>query len=79
MKIELVEGNDFNGDTTHTLYINGEDSYRIHSLSECPEDAIIGRDLVDGNDIISCMKIAYEAGKRGEDVDIIYSKDTEGD
>ncbi len=34
------------------------------------EDAIIGRDLIDGHDIAHAIRLGYEAGKRGETLDI---------
>lgn len=73
MKVELKEGTDYNSMEVHELYINGEIWDRIQDLSECPEDAHIGRDLVDGNDIIKYIEMAYNAGKNGEKLEIIYS------
>ena len=37
------------GDVRHVLTIGNQKTYCIHSLSECPEDAIIGRDLIDAH------------------------------
>lgn len=73
MKVELKEGENRYQMTVHELYVNDKLSERISDLSECPEDAHIGRDLVDGNDIISYIKMAYEAGKNGEELEIVYS------
>lgn len=42
-------------------------SEHVGPLCECPEDAIIGRDLISCNTIIEYMKLAYEAGKNGEE------------
>lgn len=39
----------------------------VGPLCECPEDAIIGRDLISCYIIIKYMKMAYEAGKNGEE------------
>lgn len=71
MKLDLKISEDFSGDTTHELTIldsNGEeiDAISIRSLWENPEDAVIGRDLLDGDDIIDLMTLAYAAGRRGE-------------
>lgn len=38
----------------------------VGPLCECPEDAIIGRDLISCGAIISYMRKAYEAGVNGE-------------
>lgn len=40
----------------------------VRPLCECPEDAIIGRDLISCGTIINYMKMAYEAGKNGEEL-----------
>lgn len=40
----------------------------VGPLCECPEDAIIGRDLISCGTIIYYMKKAYEAGKNGEEL-----------
>jgi len=45
-------------DGWEVMYINGVESLNVHGLSECPEDAIIGRDLVDCTDVASFMKQA---------------------
>lgn len=38
----------------------------VGPLCECPEDAIIGRDLISCDTIIKYMRMAYEAGVNGE-------------
>lgn len=48
----------------------------VGPLCECPEDAIIGRDLISCNTIISYMKKAYNAGKNGEEF-VIENKEWE--
>lgn len=42
------------------------DSEYVGPLCECPEDAIIGRDLISCDTIINYMRMAYEAGVNGE-------------
>lgn len=59
------------------LIIDGKQRARVSSLCECPEDAIIGRDLISCNDIANYMKEAYEAGKRGEEFTITSEPDEE--
>lgn len=39
----------------------------VYPLCECPEDAIIGRGLISCSRIIDLMKLAYQAGKNGEE------------
>lgn len=55
---EMTIYND-NGERTGHEYVG--------PLCECPEDAIIGRDLISCGAIIGYMKQAYEAGKNGEE------------
>ena len=43
------------------------DHESVRPLCECPEDAVIGRGLVSCNRIIDLMKLAYQAGKNGEE------------
>lgn len=73
MKIELEIEEDENNLPIHTLLIDGKEIAHIQDLSECPEDAHIGRDLIDGNDIIKYLQLGYNAGVKGEEftVDII--------
>lgn len=69
MKVTVITSEDRDGLRHQRLVINGENKLRVSPLSECPEDAIIGRDLVSCDDIIKYMKIAYEAAKRGENIE----------
>ena len=68
MKVTLNTSTDSNDLPRHRLEINGKEEAFIQDLSECPEDAHIGRDLIDGNDIIKFIKLGYEAGKNGEEL-----------
>lgn len=40
-------------------------SYRVYDLCECPEDAIIGRDLFSGYEYIEAIKLGMELAKQG--------------
>lgn len=51
---------------SQNMMIDGKERLRVGPLCECPEDAIIGRDLVSCCDVAEYMRQAYEAGKRGE-------------
>lgn len=59
-----------NDDYSEKMIVDGKEILSIHSLSECPEDAIIGRDLISCYEIKEYMKLAYEAGKNGEDFNV---------
>ena len=61
-------------DTDRTLF-------SVYNLSECPEDAIIGRDLFDGSDWVEAVRYGMELAKQGydgievENVTIPYGED----
>lgn len=42
-------------------------SFYVQNLNECPEDAIIGRDLFDAGDFIEAVKLGFRIAKRGYD------------
>lgn len=75
MKIRLNTEKDSNGSPIHTLFINDSEAEYIRDLSECPEDAHIGRDLIDGNDIIEYIKMGYEAAKLGDALEVEYTQE----
>ena len=49
--------------------ISSKDDCRVHfhvsNLNECPEDAIIGRDLFNAYDFINTLKLGMELGQEG--------------
>jgi hypothetical protein len=47
------------------------------NLSECPEDANLGRDLKFVYGIPDALRLAYEAGKAGEPFDLVEQEDVE--
>lgn len=63
LRVETVEEEDYY--TYQTLYANEQEIASVGDLSECPEDAIIGRDLVDCKDIAYWIMYGYDAAKRG--------------
>lgn len=74
MKIELQTDTDSNDLPIHRLLINNQEEVYIQDLSDCPEDAHIGRDLIDGADIIRYIEIGWDACKNGEKLEIIRTK-----
>ena len=52
---------------TQHMSIDGKRCLHVAPLCDCPEDAIIGRDLVSCSDVVHYMQLAYEAAKRGEE------------
>ena len=45
--------------------------FRVYNLSECPEDAIIGRDLFDADDYLRAVKYGMKLAQQGYD-DVEY-------
>ncbi len=48
-----------------------ETKFSVSDLSECPEDAIIGRDLFDADDYLRAVKYGIALAKQGYD-DVEY-------
>ena len=61
---------DYCGGDSESMKINGKHRLSVSGLSECPEDAIIGRDLVDCSQVSRFMFEAHKAGKEGEPLNI---------
>lgn len=79
MKIEVyLKKDEYGSDERFELAVNGRYQFSIgNGLSECPEDAILGRDLNFVFSIPNLMKQAYEAGKNGEEFDIEWLDEEE--
>ena len=49
--------------------------FSVSNLCECPEDAIIGRDLFDADDYIRAVRIGMRLAQEGyTDLDVEYNK-----
>jgi hypothetical protein len=70
MIIEIKVGTDCNDYETQEMAIDGKPRLYVNALCECPEDAIIGRDLVSCKAVSSFMMEAYNAGKNGEEFSV---------
>lgn len=75
MKIVLKSGKDCDEqyeDEMEVFTKEGESihRFRVHSLCDCPEDAIVGRDLIPCWQIVALMKVAHMIGKKGEELEI---------
>ena len=70
MKVTIKKSNDYNKDERQEVLINDEEEWTISSLCECPEDAIIGRSLIDGSDLLRAIRLGWEAGKSGEALEV---------
>jgi hypothetical protein len=64
--------NEYNTTDSFELSVNEQYQFSVgNGLNECPEDATLQRDLSFVFRIPNLMEQAYEAGKRGEELDII--------
>ena len=77
MKIVIKQSENCDGAACEEMEINGKNSLSVYPLYECPEDAIIGRNLVSCSDVAAYMADAYNAGKNGEEFSIETIKDAE--
>jgi len=59
----VTQRNDYG--TKQVLYIDNDEQLGVYDLSECPEDAIIGRDLVDCGDIAKYIKMGAMFAREG--------------
>ncbi len=44
---------------------NFQGNFRVYDLNECPEDAIIGRDLFDADDFIYAVRFGMDLRDKG--------------
>lgn len=70
MKINIIEGQDSDRAAWFKLWVDGKHKFSIGSLSECPEDATIERDLNFVYEIVPLIRAAYDAGRNGELLEI---------
>ena len=67
MRVEIKQSkNKYDDSLIEVMHIEGKEELYVQSLSDCPEDAIIGRDLISCTRVAELMNLAYEAGERGE-------------
>lgn len=75
-KLQFIIGTDtWDMTTSHSIVDPDIDTeiFEAYDLSECPEDAIIGRSLFDGDDYINALKRGMELAKQGyTELDIEY-------
>lgn len=64
--IELVSGKDWNEAAKFEIKVNGKTKVSAQCLSECPEDAMLERDLNFVYSIPDLMQEAYQAGRSGK-------------
>lgn len=70
----VCECNDYEEPVYEAVYNKDEGvNFSVSNLSECPEDACIGRDLFDANDFIKTLKLGMELANKGFD-DIVLEE-----
>ena len=57
----------YEGERYHKIVDKDDNTvlFSCSNLSECPEDAIIGRDLFDGEDYINALKLGMKLAEEG--------------
>jgi hypothetical protein len=70
-ELKMTERSDeYEGVTSQKVWSDNPEEkvcFRVCNLCECPEDAIIGRDLFDANDFIRAVELGFRIAKRGYD------------
>ena len=64
----LVEDEDEYGEVSYQKLYDREEQvtfFTVSNLNECPEDAIIGRDLFDASDYIKAVRRGIKLAKQG--------------
>ena len=72
MKVKIVYTQDKWGYSVETMYFDGKEKKVVHDLSETPEDAVIGRDLVACHDLYLYMEKGYQLALAGETLELEY-------
>lgn len=69
LKVRLEEYiNEYEGCRYQSVTSEDENiNYSVSNLDECPEDAIIGRDLFSADEYIGALKFGMELAKKGYD------------
>ena len=71
MELKVISTENKDDCISQKLMLDGKEKLSVSPLWECPEDAIIGRDLISCNEIADLMALAFKAGKNGEEFNII--------
>lgn len=61
----IVDENEYDEVEGVEVFDEGKRIFSVYNLNECPEDAIIGRDLFDDNDFIEAVRYGIELAKQG--------------
>lgn len=74
--VKVVGGEGWEGLRRETLFIDDRKVMNVGPLSECPEDAILERDLVGPSDFASLLK-KFLVEHKGKKVKFVYEEEEE--
>lgn len=74
--VKVIGGEGWEGLRRETLEIDGEEVMSVGPLSECPEDAILERDLVGPSDFASLLE-KFLVEHKGKKVKFVYEDEEE--
>lgn len=63
----FVNKDEWNDIQSEELMNEDEMLFSVYNLNECPEDAIIGRNLFDADDYIKAVRYGMELARQGYD------------
>ena len=63
--LALVDEEDEWGMRSQEVYDGGRQLFRVYDLTDCPEDAIIGRDLFSAHQWLRAVRYGMELAKQG--------------
>lgn len=74
--VKVISGEGWEGLRRERLEIDGEEVMHVGPLSECPEDAILERDLVGPSDFASLLE-SFLIKHKGKKVKFVYEEEEE--
>lgn len=76
VEIKVVTGSDCVGCTHETLYIDGNEVMSAYPLYECPEDAMLERDMLGPSDFVELLKLLL-VNHKGKKLKFIFENEEE--
>ncbi|WP_445506646.1 hypothetical protein [Niallia sp. 03190] len=74
--VKVLSSEGWEGCRRERLEIDGKEVMSVGPLSECPEDAILERDLVGPSDFVSLLE-SFLIENNGKKVKFVYEEDEE--
>lgn len=79
MKVKVITESDNWGYEALMIVVDGDDVFSVSTSPDSPEDNCLSRDLSDCFKIDDLMKLAYEAGRAGEEFTVEHKEIVEED